>query len=102
MRRGNLFINAMREYFIYILANKSNSVIYTGITNDLTRRVNEHKNKLKDGFTSKYNVDKLVYYEQSSDVISAIKREKQIKSWSKKRKNELIESKNPEWKDLFI
>ena len=91
----------MKTYFVYILTNKYNTVLYTGITNDLERRVNEHKRKTNNGFTAKYNVDKLVYFEQTSDVLSAIAREKQIKSWSRKKKNELIESKNPEWNDLF-
>lgn len=91
----------MKTYFVYILSNKYNTVLYTGITNDLERRVNEHKRKINSGFTSQYNVDKLVYYEQTSDVLSAIAREKQIKSWSRKKKNELIESINPEWNDLF-
>lgn len=91
----------MKTYFVYILSNKYNTVLYTGITNDLERRVNEHKRKINRGFTSQYNVDKLVYFEQTSDVLSAIAREKQIKSWSRKKKNELIESINPEWNDLF-
>ena len=91
----------MKTYFVYILTNKYNTVLYTGITNDLERRVNEHKRKTNNGFTSQYNVNKLVYFEQTSDVLSAIAREKQIKSWSRKKKNELIESKNPEWNDLF-
>ena len=91
----------MKTYFVYILTNKYNTVLYTGITNDLERRVNEHKRKINNGFTSQYNVNKLVYFEQTSDVLSAIAREKQIKSWSRKKKNELIESTNPEWNDLF-
>jgi len=74
--------------------------MYVGVTNNLERRIYEHKHKLVEGFTSKYNVDKPVYFEQITDVKSAIEREKQIKGWVRKRKNELVESANPEWKDL--
>ncbi|MCQ2456728.1 MAG: GIY-YIG nuclease family protein [Clostridia bacterium] len=91
-----------KEYFVYILANKNNNVIYTGVTNDLKRRVAEHKNKINDGFTKKYNVDKLVFYEKTGNVMTAILREKQIKSWSRKKKNDLIESMNPKWADLAL
>ena len=87
-------------YYIYMLTNWNNKVLYTGITNDLERRIYEHKNKLVKGFTSKYNVDKLVYYEYTSDVLTAISREKQIKGWTRKKKNQLIESVNPKWDDL--
>ena len=90
-----------KQYYIYILTNKNNTVLYTGMTNDLVRRVYEHKNKLCQGFTKKYNVDKLVYYEMSIDVLSAIAREKQIKSGSRKKKELLIESMNVEWVDLY-
>jgi len=76
-------------------------VLYVGITNDLIRRVYEHKNKLVDGFTEKYNVDKLVYYELFNDPINAITREKQLKGYSRKKKVELITSFNPEWEDLY-
>ena len=88
-------------YCIYIMTNKGNSVLYTGVTSDLRKRVCQHKNKLVSGFTSKYNVDKLVYYEVSSDSYSAISREKQIKAGSRKRKLDLINSMNPEWRDLY-
>jgi len=81
------------------MTNKSRT-LYTGVTNDLNRRVYEHKNKLIKGFTSKYNITKLVYYEEYNDINDAIRREKQIKGWSRKKKIELIESVNPEWKDL--
>ncbi len=81
------------------MTNKSRT-LYTGVTNDLNRRVYEHKNKLIKGFTSKYNITKLVYYEEYNDINDAIRREKQIKGWSRKKKIELIESINPEWKDL--
>ena len=91
----------MKEYYIYILTNQYNTVFYVGVTNNLTRRVYEHKNKLVKGFTSKYNLNKLVYYEVFSDVRDAIYREKQIKSWNRKKKIEMIKKFNPEWKDLY-
>ncbi|MCL2674948.1 MAG: GIY-YIG nuclease family protein [Defluviitaleaceae bacterium] len=87
-------------YYVYILANWNNKVIYTGITNNLERRVYEHKNKLIEGFTKQYNVDKLVYFDSTLDVKSAIEREKQIKGWTREKKNELIETINPNWEDL--
>jgi len=90
-----------KYYYVYILSNKYNNVIYVGITNDLIRRVYEHKNKLVEGFTEKYNVNKLVYYELFNDPINAITREKQLKGYSRKKKVELINSFNPEWKDLY-
>ena len=83
-----------------MMTNWNNKVLYTGVTNNLERRVYEHKNKLIKGFTAKYNVNKLVYFEYTSDVNSAIAREKQIKGWTRQKKNELIQSINPEWKDL--
>ena len=89
-------------YFVYILANTNNRVIYTGVTNDLVRRVYEHKKHLdKASFTAQYNVDKLVYFEETSSNRAAIEREKQIKSWSRKKKDKLIESKNPNWQDIY-
>ena len=94
-------INVEQQYYIYILTNKNNTVFYTGITNNLVRRVYEHKNKLSDGFTKKYNVDKLVYYEIFTDPESAIIREKQIKAGSRKKKILLIESMNTGWIDLY-
>ena len=87
-------------YYVYMLTNKSNTVLYTGVTNDLLRRVYEHRNHLVDGFTSKYNTCKLVYYDITDDVRSAIEREKQLKGWTRTRKDELINSLNPEWNDL--
>ena len=87
-------------YYVYMLTNKNNNVLYTGVTNDLKRRLFEHKNKLIDGFTKKYNVHKLVYYEITTDVNSAIAREKQVKGWTRARKNNLVESKNSQWCDL--
>jgi len=88
-----------RQYYVYILTNNSKT-LYTGVTNNLPRRIYEHKNKLVEGFTKKYNLTKLVYYEISEDVRSAIAREKQIKGWLRSKKINLIESTNPEWKDL--
>ena len=89
----------MKSY-IYILFNKRNGTLYTGVTSDLKKRVYEHKNKLYDGFTSKYDVNKLGYYEEYNDIKQAIEREKQIKAGSRKKKIMLIESMNSEWKDL--
>ena len=89
------------ESYVYLLANKHNNVLYTGVTNDLIRRVYEHQNKLVAGFTRKYNVDRLVYFEVCSSIIVAIEREKQIKGWSRKKKQDLINSLNPEWDDLY-
>lgn len=88
-------------YYIYILTNKYNKVLYVGVTNDLIRRIYEHKNSLADGFTAKYKVHKFVYYECTEEVISAITREKQIKGWTREKKIKLIESMNPDWKDLW-
>jgi putative endonuclease len=90
------------NYYVYILANKKNGTLYIGVTNDLVKRVFEHKNDLVEGFTKKYGVHQLVYFEQTSDITSAITREKQIKKWRRQWKIELIEEKNPEWKDLFL
>ena len=90
------------QYYVYILSNDHKNVIYTGVTNDLVRRVYEHKNHLdKSSFTSKYNVENLVYFEVTTDIDSAIVREKQIKGWNRKRKDKLIETKNPNWNDLY-
>ena len=90
------------SYYVYILTNKNNTVLYTGVTNDLVRRIYEHKNHLdKNSFTAKYKVEKLVYFEETTDVRSAIEREKQIKSWSRSRKTDLIFNINPLWVDLY-
>ena len=90
------------EYYVYILSNKLNTAIYTGVTRDLIRRVYEHKKHLDpNSYTAKYDITKLVYYESSSDVNAAIEREKQIKGWNRKRKNKLVESKNPLWAELY-
>jgi len=90
-----------KQYFIYIMTNKNNSVLYTGVTNDLKRRVYEHKNKLVEGFTKKYSTDKLVFYEIYNDINDAISREKQIKGGSRVKKIKLIEEMNNNWDDLF-
>jgi len=87
--------------YVYILSNKINTVLYVGVTSNLTKRVWEHKNKAVPGFTARYNVDKLVYYEISQSMLSDIEREKQIKGGSRKKKTELINSINPQWKDLY-
>ena len=90
------------EYYVYIMSSISNYTIYTGVTNNLVRRVYEHRTGADpDGFTTKYAVKKLVYYESTRDVLSAIEREKQIKSWSRKKKNTLIAGINPAWRDLY-
>ena len=89
-------------YYVYMLTNKNRNVLYTGVTNDLVRRVYEHKNHFdKDSFTAKYKVTCLVYFEETTDIRAAIEREKQIKSWNRVRKNSLVESRNPNWEDLY-
>ena len=90
-----------KQYYVYIVTNKNNKVLYTGVSNDLARRVYQHKEKLVDGFTKTYNVSKLVYYEVFGDIEYAIRREKQIKAGPRRRKVALIENTNPEWRDLY-
>ena len=90
------------DYYVYILTNWNNKVMYIGVTNDLERRVYEHKHKLVDGFTKKYNVSKLVYFETTTDVYAAISREKQLKNWSRKKKNQLVEKINPDWNEIAL
>ena len=90
-----------KQYYVYILTNTYNTVLYTGMTNDLLRRVYQHKTGQGSGFTKKYNVDKLVYYESTDDVNAAIAREKQIKAGSRQKKLDLVEGFNPEWVDLY-
>jgi putative endonuclease len=90
-----------KQGYVYILTNVHNKVLYTGVTSDLVKRIYEHKNKMVDGFTKKYNVHKLVHFEISDDIMTAIEREKQIKGWLRKKKIALIEENNPEWKDLY-
>ena len=91
----------MKSYFVYILASKKNGTLYMGVTSDLIKRVWQHKHKANNGFTADYNVDKLVYFEDTIDVLSAIAREKQLKKWNRAWKIRLIEEKNPDWKDLY-
>ena len=95
----NLGFRGMRDYYVYIMTNRSRT-LYTGVTNNLERRVFEHKNHLIEGFTKKYKITKLVYYETTTDVKSAISREKQIKGWLRAKKIALIEEANQEWRDL--
>lgn len=95
-------VHQINLYFVYILTNKANKVLYIGVTNDLERRVFEHKNKMINDFTKKYNLTKLVYFEETSDVRSAMEREKQLKNWHRDWKINLINNFNPEWKDLSI
>ena len=90
-----------RQYYVYILASKKNGTLYTGVTNDLVRRVYEHKHNMIEGFTKKYKVHHLVYFEIAEDISSAIHREKCIKRWKRIWKIELIEKSNPLWKDLY-
>ena len=90
------------EYYVYILSNSTNTIVYTGVTKDLIRRIYEHRHDLDSiSFSAKYQVHKLVYFESTSDINAAIAREKQIKGWNRKRKNKLVESKNPLWQDLY-
>ena len=97
-----IIIMNMKQYYVYILASKKNGTLYIGMTNDLRRRVYEHKNHLIDGFTKKYSVDRLVYFEMTNDSQSAILREKRLKKWKRQWKIDLIEQMNPEWKDLYF
>ena len=90
-----------KQVYIYILANKRNGTIYIGVTSDLPNRIWQHKNNLIEGFTKKYNVHKLVYFEQHESMNLAIEREKQIKKWNRKWKLELIEKQNSNWEDLY-
>lgn len=91
-----------KQYCVYILTNKNNTVLYIGVTGNLERRMYEHKQKLIPGFTKKYNTDKLVYFEQTTDVMSALQREKQLKNWHRDWKMNLIQKTNPHWKELSI
>ena len=99
---ASLYGEILVSYYVYILASVSNVTVYIGVTNDLIRRVYEHKTHADpDSFTSQYKVHKLVYFEQTSDIRSALEREKQLKGWRRSKKNWLIETMNPEWKDLY-
>ena len=92
---------SMKEYYVYIMTNGVRT-LYIGVTNNLMRRVFEHKEKLAEGFTKKYNITMLVYYETTGDIQAAIAREKQLKSWRRSKKIALIESSNPQWKDFSL
>ena len=92
----------MAQYYVYMLANWDNSVVYIGVTNDLRRRLDEHRRGVADGFTKRYNVHKLVYFEQTEDVRVAIEREKQLKKWRRAKKDALVASANPDWHDLSL
>ena len=103
MLRGDEAIFSFMEeriFYVYILTNWNHRVLYVGVTNNINRRIWEHKQKQVEGFTKKYNIEKLVYFEVFEDVLEAIRREKQIKGWVRRRKIALIEKMNPEWKDL--
>ncbi|HPR53288.1 MAG TPA: GIY-YIG nuclease family protein [Deltaproteobacteria bacterium] len=91
----------MKQGYVYILANKRNGTLYVGVTSDITKRIYEHKNNLIEGFSKRYNVHELVYYEVHDNIESAILREKQIKKWNRRWKLRLIEEMNPEWRDLY-
>jgi len=90
-----------KQYYVYILASRKNGALYTGVTNNLTRRIYEHKNNFVKGFTEKYQIHQLVYFEEAGDIESAINREKRLKRWKREWKVELIEKLNPEWRDLY-
>lgn len=89
------------SYYVYMLTNQHSNVLYIGVTNNLVRRVYEHRHHLVDGFTKRYHVDKLVYYETTSDIAAAITREKQLKGWTRAKKDALVASLNPQWKELL-
>jgi putative endonuclease len=99
--KQSLTMTVNKQYYVYITTNKNNGVLYTGVTNDLKRRIYEHKGKLVKGSTKKYNVDKLVFYEVYDEVENAITREKQIKGGSRQKKIDLINKNNHEWRDLY-
>ena len=94
-------MKTMKEYYVYVLASKKNGTLYIGVTSNLVKRIYEHKNNLVQGFTQKYNVHKLVYYENHDDILEAISREKRLKKWKRQWKIDLIEKFNPYWKDLY-
>lgn len=102
MRGKNNQGNEMKQYYVYIMAKERNSTFYTGVTNDLVRRVYEHKNNLADGFTKKYGIKTLVYYEIHQDINAAIHHEKLIKKWKREYKIDAIEKMNPDWRDLYF
>lgn len=89
------------SYYVYILANRKNRTLYVGVTGNLVKRIHEHKERKVEGFSKKYGLDKLVYFEQTRDATSAIEREKRLKKWNRSWKIKLIEQKNPQWRDLY-
>jgi len=91
-----------KSYYVYILASKRNGTLYVGVTDNLERRIYEHKNDLLDGFTKEYKIHTLVYYEETNDVMSALQREKRLKKWNRAWKMSLIEKENPDWQDLSL
>ena len=91
----------MKQFYVYILSNKKNGTLYIGVTGDLVKRIYEHKNDLVEGFTKKYQVHNLVYFEQTTNVHAALMREKQIKKWNRQWKINLIEKDNPDWLDMY-
>jgi putative endonuclease len=93
-------VSASSSYYVYLLTNWNDKVMYVGVTNNLERRVFEHKNKLVDGFTKRYNLSKLVYFEETCDVRAALEREKEIKKWRREKKDKLVNQVNHEWRDL--
>ena len=100
--QARIVLKGTKMYFVYILSNWNHKVLYVGVTNNLERRLYEHKNHLLEGFTKKYNVDKLVFFEETDDIYQAIAREKQIKGWTRAKKNALVESVNPDWSELSL
>lgn len=100
-RNGRSEQTFMKKSWIYFVANKNNTVLYIGVTSNLIKRIEQHKNKTYKGFTQRYNCDKLVYFEEFTSIVTAIAREKQLKAGSRKRKDELVNSINPEWNDLY-
>ncbi len=100
LAEGSLDINCMNDYYVYILTNERDRLLYIGVTNNLSRRIYEHKNRLVPGFTSDYRIHKLVYFEVCHSAEDAIRREKQLKNWRREKKIELIERMNPYWKDF--
>jgi putative endonuclease len=100
-KKSGRYVMGGRTYYVYILASKRNGTLYIGVTNNLLRRVQEHKSNLNGGFTSRYHVHMLVYYETTSSILGAIEREKRLKKWKRAWKLKLIEAENPYWKDLY-
>ncbi len=89
------------RYYVYLLTNRNNKVMYVGVTSDLVRRIHQHRTRAVPGFTARYNLHKLVYFEETADVHAAIARERQIKKWRREKKNALVDRMNPQWRDLW-